>query len=330
MKENCQGVGELLGLLVLHSKHDHWLFVPGLRRDSELGWFRGREVMMALSRSKEAHENPSLCSCGYENTDIWPQRRRRQRLALSASIQFSGILVVLGEREHPPRHIFGAEKLRLHSNSLPWPASTTPFFCNLFSRNTCHSQGTQNHNLFLPVFENSGAGGERSHRLDIRVLGSLKRTHPLSNPSFSWLSWSSIFTRTFLYLVQLCKSSWVACPLPAWSERLGKETSLPEALVRSLQSDVLTTGWRPDDKGPESPEEKWFPGQGQQGFYRAGSVPYWSPGLLGMSQGCDRWIRQCHQCVECSGLPWVHSEFLCGLVAGTAPEGLGVHLGGYN
>lgn len=150
--------------------------------------------MMALSRSKEAHENCSLCFFGYKNTDIWPQRRRRQRLALFASIVRCNF--DCQERERTPTvAVFGGLK-------------------SYFYIAAAATMAWVNYSILLHPFPRKHFSFPREPEPCVWKQQSWRRgptgwapglwgawsTHPLSNPSFSWLSWSSIFTRTFLYL----------------------------------------------------------------------------------------------------------------------------------
>lgn len=134
--------------------------------------------MMALSRLKEAHENCSLGFCGYKNTDIWPQRRGGERLALFASIVRCNFDCQERGRTHRCR-IWGAEKLLLHSGSCHYGLSQLLHSFAPFPQETLLiPKGPSTMCLKAAELE------ERSNRLSTRALRSLKSTHPLQTHPF--------------------------------------------------------------------------------------------------------------------------------------------------
>lgn len=121
---------------------------------------------------RKKHTRIVLCFCGYENTDIWPQRR--QRLTVFAFIQFSGVLIRPRRERIHPCSIFRAEKLLLTSSAARvnsillqhFPKKHFPF-----------PREPEPHPLPTCVWK-QWSWRERSHRLSTRVVWSLKSPRP--------------------------------------------------------------------------------------------------------------------------------------------------------
>lgn len=150
-------------------------FSPRQQSDSGLGGLEGGGGWPFSFRKK--HTRIVLCFCGYENTDIWPQRR--QRLTLFAFIPFSGVLTCpRRERTSTPAGSLGLKSYFYMSAVTSSVAQVNSILLQHFPKKYFPAPREPEPHLLPTCVWKQWSWRERSHRLSTRVVWRLKSPRP--------------------------------------------------------------------------------------------------------------------------------------------------------